>query len=112
MSLFESVTSRIVPLCIFGGAAFYYVAVGRTLSGSEQGLLLALLGVFFIGLFSRKIYAHPAYAPGMLCLFLGLLFYESRQQDGPHAEGTILLGILLAVILLINFARFTRSPDL
>lgn len=112
MSLIESVAGRIVPFCIFGGAALYYLAVGRTLPGSEQALLLALLGVFFIGLFSSKIYAHPAYAPGMLCLFLGLLFYESWQQDGPHAEGTILLGVLLAVILLINLARFTRSPDL
>lgn len=111
MSLAESITSRIVPLCIFGGAAFYYVAIGRTLPGTEQALLLALLGIFFVALFSRKIYSHPAYPPAMLCLFLGLLFYESWQQEGPHSEGTILLGILLAIILLINFARFTRSPD-
>lgn len=108
----ESITSRIVPLCIFGGTVFYYVAIGNTLPNSAQPLLIALMGIFFVALFSRRIYAHPAYAPGMLCLFLGLLFYESWQQEGPHAQSTILLGCLLAVILLISFARFTRNPEL
>lgn len=112
MSVLDSFTSRIIPLCLLGGAAFYYFTIGRNLPSSEQALLLALLGVFFIALFSRNVYAHPAYAPGMICLFIGLLFWESWQQNGPHAESTTLLGILLAVILLINFARFTRSPEI
>lgn len=112
MSPLRWFTSRAIPLCIFGGAAFYLLSVSHTTPSSQKYLLLGFLAVLLISLFSRGLYSHPAYAPGMLCLFIGILLYNSWQQNGPHAQGTILLGILLGVLILINFTRLSRSPDL
>lgn len=112
MSFFHWIASRAIPLLILGGAAFYLLAVNNTIPPNETYVYLGFLAIMLISLFSRSLFAHPAYAPSMLCIFVGLLTYNSWQQNGPHATSTVVLGVLLGILVLINISKFTRSPDI
>lgn len=111
MSFVHWFASRILPLCILGGATLYLFATNNHLPDSEKYLIFGFLAIMLITIFAGNLAVHPAYAPGMLCLFIGILTFNSWQENGPHAQSTIILAILFAILLLINFSRLSRSPE-
>ncbi len=110
MSLFRWIAGRVVPLCVVGGATLYLLLVQNSISGSDKFLFVGFLVAIFVSLCWKNLATHPAYLPTLLCLVVGLVFYQSWQQYGLHAQSTIVIGILLAVIVLMNFAKFVAPP--
>jgi hypothetical protein len=111
MSFVHWFTSRLLPLCILGGATVYLFATNNQLPGSEKYLIFGFLAIMLLTILAGNLATHPAYAPGMLCLFIGILTFNSWQANGPHARSTIILAVLFAVLLLINFSKLSRSPE-
>lgn len=106
MSFIRWSATRALPLGIFGGSAAYLLAVSHSAPASVKLLLVGLLFVLIVSFLFSRISAHPAYAPGMLCVLTGILLYQSWEQYGPHAEATIIEGIVLAILFLTNIPRF------
>ena len=111
MSLIRWFMSRALPISVLGGATLYLILVKHSVFGSQREIFIGLLLFIFASLWFRNLVTHPAYVPTLLCFIIGLFFYQSWQQEGPHAQGTVVLGVLLAILILINFSKFLSSPD-
>lgn len=103
--------SRALPILILGATTLFLIVEQHAVTGSQRDILIGLLLFIFVSLWFRGLVTHPAFVPTLLCFIIGSFFYQSWQQNGLHAQGTVILGVILAILVLINFSKFFSSPD-